>query len=526
MGSFTKEQWLTIITFVVVNFFNAMCASMQAPFYPREAAKKGLEVYAFGLVFGAFEMTVFLVSPFIGLGISRFGVKRTLNVGIGTVGVVVIFYGCLGFVQSGPLFLGLSMALRTIEACGNSAFLTGSFSAIARVFSDRVASMFSVIELFFGIGQIIGPVLGGALYEWGGFTLPFSFLGSLLVVSAFAIHFIMPEVPQPPENADKPGMCSALQKPGILVALFKVSTAACSVGFIQTTLEPHLATLDPPLSSLQIGAFFMVLGGSYGLSLPLWGFLCDLKVLKNSSKLVMGIGAVLIVFGFMVMGPCKWFPFEKSVTTIICGMILHGCGLAASLVGGFSDAHKSAIVSGLPDTIDTYGIVSGLWTSVFAFGAFVGPVAGGFLYYAVTFRWAIFMVIIPELLSLATIVAYIVCSPFWTSTSTAYESLDSNAEDEGDEVESNQQKTYGSIGASDDSVASAERSGLNSSSCSGRRKKRESFSDNIGTSYAAARSMAHGSGSFLGSPSAGLSQLANSSATGRRRSDERGSLLP
>ena len=30
------------------------------------------------------------------------------------------------------------------------------------------------------------------------------------------------------------------------------------------------------------------------------------------------------------------------------------------------------ILAGLPDTIDTYGIVSGLWTSVFALGAFVG----------------------------------------------------------------------------------------------------------------------------------------------------------
>ena len=57
-------------------------------------------------------MTVFLVSPFIGMGISRFGVKRTLNVGIGTVGVVLVFYGCLGLLKSGPLFLGLSMGLR------------------------------------------------------------------------------------------------------------------------------------------------------------------------------------------------------------------------------------------------------------------------------------------------------------------------------------------------------------------------------------------------------------------------------
>ena len=53
-------------------------------------------------------------------------------------------------------------------------------------------------------------------------------------------------------------------------------------------------------------------------------------------------------------------------------MSVHGFGLGASVVGGFSDAHKSAIKAGFPDTIDTYGLVSGLWTSVFAFGAFIG----------------------------------------------------------------------------------------------------------------------------------------------------------
>ena len=60
-------------------------------------------------------MTVFLVSPFIGMGISRFGVKRTLNVGIGTVGVVLVAYGCLGLLKSGPMFLGLSMGLRYVN---------------------------------------------------------------------------------------------------------------------------------------------------------------------------------------------------------------------------------------------------------------------------------------------------------------------------------------------------------------------------------------------------------------------------
>ena len=43
---------------------------------------------------------------------------------------------------------------RIFEACGNSAFLTGSFAAIAREFPTNVASMFALIELFFGIGKL------------------------------------------------------------------------------------------------------------------------------------------------------------------------------------------------------------------------------------------------------------------------------------------------------------------------------------------------------------------------------------
>ena len=41
---------------------------------------------------------------------------------------------------------------------------------------------------------------------------------------------------------------------------------------------------------------------------------------------------------------------------------------------------------------------------------------------------------------MATIVAYIICSLFWKSTSAAYESLDSNTEDEEEVTTSQKQK--------------------------------------------------------------------------------------
>merc|ERR1711981_930799 len=150
----------------------------------------------------------------------------------------------------------------------------------------------------------------------GGFVLPFAVMGSILAFSSIFIYVVLPETPEAPaqsESTVKPSMKNALTKPAILIALFKVGSVAASLGFLQTTLEPHLHDIKPPLSSFQVGALFMVVGGTYGLSLPLWGYLCDSKLTKNSPKFVEVIGAIFIGAGFLVLGPFKYFPFKKSL---------------------------------------------------------------------------------------------------------------------------------------------------------------------------------------------------------------------
>ena len=76
---------------IYINFSNGLF--FQAPFYPLEAEKKGCMPSEYGLVFGIFELTVFLVSPIIGANLNRLGMKLTLNIGIGTVGVSSILFG-------------------------------------------------------------------------------------------------------------------------------------------------------------------------------------------------------------------------------------------------------------------------------------------------------------------------------------------------------------------------------------------------------------------------------------------------
>ena len=55
-------------------------------------------------------------------------------------------------------------------------------------------------------------------------------------------------------------------------------------------------------------------------------------------------------------------------------------------------------VHGFPNNLQTYGMVSGLWTSTFALGAFVGPSAAGILFDNFGFRASTDFVIIINLL--------------------------------------------------------------------------------------------------------------------------------
>ncbi len=245
--TWSRKQFWTFFVFAIADFSSAICVSLQAPFYPKEAERKGATPAEYGLVFGIFELTVFIVSPLLGKNLGRFGVKRVFNIGILTTGTCSILFGLLDKIPDGTTFIALSFVIRTLEAVGNSGFLTASFSIIAKEFPDRVATMFATLETFFGIGLIVGPTVGGALYQAGGYSLPFAALGGLLMSVALMTYFVLPAKYDEDEaneddsaQSEKKGMLDLLKIPSISLAAYSILNASITIGYIQATLEPHL----------------------------------------------------------------------------------------------------------------------------------------------------------------------------------------------------------------------------------------------------------------------------------------------
>ncbi|XP_046424029.1 MFS-type transporter SLC18B1-like isoform X3 [Neodiprion fabricii] len=345
VGQFTRRQWLTLIVISIADFANAICVSLQAPFYPQEAEKKGASASEYGLVFGIFELVVFFISPVYGQHLNRIGPKLLFNGGILTTGTCAIFFGLLDRVAGHYPFIILSFVIRIVEALGNAAFLTASFAIIAKEFPDNVATTFASLETFFGLGLIVGPTVGGALYQIGGYTTPFAVLGSALFLAAVMTSFVLPTHEQNAEDTQLVGgFLRVLKIPGVMVASASIIATSMSIGFLQATLEPHLRQFN--LSPVVLGLMFVINGGFYAMTAPAWGWICD-----KYSKPQVGL-------------PRRAEP----------------------------RAH------GFSNNLETYGLISGLWTSTFALGAFIGPSIAGILLDTIGFRNASMFIVILHLL--------------------------------------------------------------------------------------------------------------------------------
>jgi len=311
-----------------------------------------------------------------------------------TTGLMCVAFGFLNHIDHHMLFIALSLIIRVIEACGNAAFLASSFTLVALVFPESVSTIFGTVEMSFGVGMIIGPTVGGGLYEVGGFTLPFVLLGVILLVQAAIStrtlqflkdddQFLKDDDRSESTRGEEFGISQALRIPSVLLAIIAVLVASIGVGALQTTLERHLAQFD--LSPLHVGMFFMLYGGSYALLNPFWGWVAD----KYSSKLVIMTGAILLGLGYLLVGPVPGLGIKPSYSLCVVSVVLMGLGIGALLVAAFSEAQTAAVARGFPDGIATYAMVSSIWTSAFAFGAFVGPTVAGALYDAVGFEWSL-----------------------------------------------------------------------------------------------------------------------------------------
>ncbi|CAH1774758.1 unnamed protein product [Owenia fusiformis] len=381
----TSEQKFTLVSLCVSYIFEAAFFSMLGPFFPQEANKKGASETMTGLIFGIFAVVMFLTSPFFGAILTRVGAKFMFVAGLFVAGGCNVIFGFLDESPNGWIYVVLCLTVRTLEALGTSAYATASFAIMAYTFPDRVSTMFGIIEVFGGLGMMIGPVIGGALFQAGGFKLPFVVSGALVTFIAILCIWLLPS-PKNLENMQG-SILSLFKMPITFLVYYIIFVGALTIGFLDVAYSLHLKPFH--LSPLLVGIVFLVGPAVYALASPFLGCILDKKGWCKSS---MALGGILVLVSFSLMGPVPFLslPIESLWLNIVSSVML-GLGFSTLLVPPLQELLIAAFKSGYPDNLETYGITSGLYTSAFSAGGLGGSIGGGFLLEKVGFSWTAFI---------------------------------------------------------------------------------------------------------------------------------------
>lgn len=370
----TRQEYLTIACLCLGHFSLGTVYALMAPFFPSESERKGVTSTWYGIVFGVFEMGQFVFSPIAGAVIPHVGPKFSLVIGMFICGWCTTVFGLLQWSPPRWTFFGLSFTLRLVSSIGGSAYFCASFTIIATEFADRISTLFSLTEVFFGVGMIVGPSVGGVLFEHGGFSLPFFVTGAEFFTCALFAFFALKSdsfansKDEPDEaNTKKATVLNLSRELGIMINMSITLIAFINIGFNDATLEHHVSD-KLKLKPSQIGLLFLLGGGIYAISTQIWGFVMQ-KFDKN--HLFVLFGFFFEVLALLILGPA-WplsLHIPPSLLLIIIGQCFYGVSMGPQLVGSFTGGLSETLKAGYPDDLTTSATMSSLYQSVCALGS-------------------------------------------------------------------------------------------------------------------------------------------------------------
>ena len=108
------------------------------------------------------------------------------------------------------------------------------------------------------------------------------------------------------------------------------------------------------------------------------GYLAD-KLVHPVTITILGL--LILLLSFTLIGPVPYLPIQPHQELTVFSLVLQGAGAGAVVVSSYSSCLLATLtMQGYSPSVSTYSVVSGLWTSAFSLGNFVGPTAAGFIY--------------------------------------------------------------------------------------------------------------------------------------------------
>ena len=338
-------------------FTDLVAYSIAVPVLPDLSRRLGASPTTIGLMFAAFGVTLVAVSIPMGAVSDRVGRKLPLVGGLVALALSTILFA---FADSVPLLF----AARLVQGAADAVTWVVGFALIADLYgpAERGRVMGFVMSGT-SFGLMIGPTLGGWLYETGGIALPF------LTVAGFsfaaAIGFAWVRLPATHADREPVPLGLMLRVPAVLSCALTVAVAASTVAMLEPVVSLWLSsTLD--LNPTRIGLVFGIAAVAATALHPLFGRLSD----RWGARRMTMIGVVATALMLPVLS--RAWSFESAVWLYV----LQGSAIALIVTPSLAYMAEATSAAG----VQSFGVAYGLYNFAWGAGLLAGPAIGGFAF--------------------------------------------------------------------------------------------------------------------------------------------------
>jgi multidrug resistance protein len=357
-------------------FTDILCYSIAVPVLPTLSRQLGASPTMIGFLFASFGVTVLATSVPVGAYSDRIGRRAPLIAGAVALAASTLLFA---FARTLPWLF----AARLVQGAADAVTWVVGFALIADLYTaEERGRVMGLVMSGTTVGFMIGPSIGGLLYESVGPAMPYLFVAGLSVCCALGFIWMRPPAHiQPDEHAP----LRALLRVG---AVARCSAAVVLGGGTLAMLEPTTALFLAEHVGLGPARIGLVWGTSAVVSAllhPVFGRVAD-RV--GGRRLVfVGLGAMAVVMPLLA----------DSVSFATAAMFNAVFTVAVAMMVTPSLAYMAGAVSAAG--VRSFGVAYGIYNFAWAFGLLIGPSIGGAVYERIGFArltlvWAVALLIL------------------------------------------------------------------------------------------------------------------------------------
>jgi fucose permease len=324
---------LTCLCFLALG----VAISAIGPALPELAARTGSSLEALGGVFSALFLGALVAQLASGPLSDRLDQRLVL-----LAGMALFALGTAGYLLSRAL--PLTLACAALAGLGQGALVIGSNLLVARVFADRSTAALNLLNVFFGIGDVVGPALAGlALRAWGS-AIPALWLGAALIVLPAGLLPRLGRLAPAPRSATRGGGGPPILRAPLLWALGSlvlvyVGTEISMSGWTATYIQRTTA-LDAAAGALVTAGFWLaitvgrVLAALSGARLAPNRLLqiCLVGALFGGALLALSVGRPLATIAAVLLLGLSFGPIYPTALALTADGFPERPGVAVSIV--------------------------------------------------------------------------------------------------------------------------------------------------------------------------------------------------